>query len=561
MPADLSGTLERARTAPTRLACDAGRTFLWLADRPRIALAGLVAVHWLLVLAFALTVRHNGWLFYQGGDQIWYSTTGWLLGQGELPPTRVGYGWSLMLTPIMLLFGPGYVAAMPAVIALNVLVLAPLALLAVYGIAARVAGRVFALWTAALWVAAPFLAIPFWRQDYHERFVEQFLPQALGLGAQADYPSLVVLLLSAYLVVRALQEPSAHAPLLAGLLAGLAIGIKPANALFLAGPLLAFLAAWSVRPLLAFGVGLTPSLIVLAVWKERGLGELPLFTYEQVRIAAGTTAVTIGIDRYVDLDWANLQRTAAELREWFWSARLLEWTPIAGAIAIGRRSIPVAALLGGWFGAFLLVKGASPLSTISSGAFFRFLMPAYPAYFLLAAALPLLIPGVPRVLSGRWPALPDWAPRRRTLAAATLAFVLIPAGVIATAERVPAPKRTVHVNYILTPVDQDFEIRVSADGSARELTWDTDRGATDVFYRVYRTAADGVDTLCSSNGGTSECHLKLLLLGTTREGRFRDGSPPPGAVYRVARAANWRDDPEGGDVFLISPPIRDYSPS
>ena len=559
MPAEPSGALERPR--PTRLAHKAGLALVRLAERPWLALAGLVAIHWLLVLVFALTVRHNGWLFYQGGDQIWYSTTGSLLGHGELPPTRVGYGWSLLLAPIMLFVGPGYVAAIPAVIALNVLVLAPLALAAVYGIADRIAGRVFALWAAALWVAAPFLVIPFWRQDYHERFVEQFLPQALGLGALADYPSMVFLLLSAYFAVRALQEPSAHSPLLAGLLAGFAIAIKPANALFLAGPLLAFVVVRSARPLLAFGAGVAPSVLVLALWKQRGLGELPLFAYEQARLAGGTTITAIGVDRYIDLDWATFRQNTNELREWFWSARLLQWIPIAGLVAVGRRSIPVSALLGGWFGAFLLVKGSSPLSTVSSGSFFRFLIPAYPAYFLLAAALPLLVPGVPRALSERWPALPGWTPGRRAIVAAVLALVLVPTGLIATARQVTGPEKAMLVNGILTPVDDEFDIHIKADGPARELTWDTDQGASDVFYRVYRTAAGGADTSCSPNGSTSECRLELLLLGTTREGRFRDGSPPPGSVYRVGRAANWRDDPEGGDVFLISPPVRDAPPA
>jgi len=556
MPAEPSA-ISRLHSSPPRLARAAGLGLVRLADRPRLVLAGLVAIHWVLLLAFALTVRHNGWLFYQGGDQIWYSTTGSLLADGQLPPTRVGYGWSLLLAPIMLVLGPGYVDAMPAVVALNALVLAPLALLAVYGIAARTAGRVFALWAAALWVAAPFLVIPFWRQDYHERFVEQFLPQALGLGALADYPSMVFLLLSAYFTVRALQEPSSHAPLLAGLLAGFAIGIKPANALFLAGPPLAFLVARSARPLLAFSAGIAPSLLLLALWKQRGLGELPLFAYEQARLAGGATVAAIGVDRYVDIDWTVLRQNGNELREWFWSARLLEWAPIAGLVAVGRRSLPVAALLGGWLGAFVLVKGSSPIATVSSGSFFRLLIPAYPAYFLLAAALPLLVPGVSRTVSERWPAFAEWAPGRRTVVAFALALVVLPAGLIATARQMNDPEDALLVNDILTPVDDGFEIRIRSDGPERELTWDTGGGASAVFYRVYRTAAGGADTSCSPNGSTSDCRLELLLLGTTREGRFRDGSPPPGSIYRVGRAANWRDDPEGGDVFLISPPVRD----
>ncbi len=49
--------------------------------------------------ASALTVRHNGWIYYQGGDQVWYYTTSWLLAHGQVPLTAVGYGWSVLLLP------------------------------------------------------------------------------------------------------------------------------------------------------------------------------------------------------------------------------------------------------------------------------------------------------------------------------------------------------------------------------------------------------------------------------------------------------------------------------
>ena len=60
-----------------RRALDHGRRAVSaLTDRPLTALAALAVAQWLAILAFALTVRHNGWLFYQGGDQIWPLTTG-----------------------------------------------------------------------------------------------------------------------------------------------------------------------------------------------------------------------------------------------------------------------------------------------------------------------------------------------------------------------------------------------------------------------------------------------------------------------------------------------------
>jgi hypothetical protein len=523
-----------------------------VADRPRILLAGLVAAQWLAILAFALTVRHNGWIFYQGGDQIWYATTAWELGHGDMPATRVGYGWPLLLAPIALLFGPDFVPMLPAVILLDVLVLGPLALLFVYGIANRLAGRLFALWASVLWVVAPYLTIELWREDYHERFVDQFLPQALGLGGLADFPSMVLLLGSAYFAVRALQEPGWHDAAIAGLLAGMAVGTKPANALFLVGPVVAFALAKRARAMVLFLVPLLPTLVSVALWKQRGLGDLPLFAFEETRVAASSTLMAINVDRYLDLDFDVLRQTHAELREWFWSERLLEWLPIAGTVAVARRSLPIAALLGSWFLVFLVLKGTAEQTTVSSGSFFRLLMPAYPAYFLLAVSLPLLVPGLARRMWERFPRVPDPRFGRRTVVGIAIAFAALPLAVTAFAQPSLGPEETVLVDGILVPVE-GFELAVRADGDARELSWDVPAGGPAVFYRVFRSTNDGADVSCEGDG-TPECELEMVTLGTTRDGRWRDPRPPADATYRVGRGANWKDDPAAGDVYLISPP-------
>src|SRR5438445_3822938 len=109
---------------------------------PRV-LAGLVVVEWLAVLATARVVRHAGWIYYQGGDQLWYYTLGWLLGHGQLTQTQVGYGWSALLAPIARIAGPNLVSALPAIVPPNLLVLMPVAMLALYGIAARIGGRLY----------------------------------------------------------------------------------------------------------------------------------------------------------------------------------------------------------------------------------------------------------------------------------------------------------------------------------------------------------------------------------------------------------------------------------
>ena len=52
------------------------------------------------LLALALTVKHNGWLYYAGGDQLWHYSGAYLLAHGHLPPAYVGYGWSVLLAPL-----------------------------------------------------------------------------------------------------------------------------------------------------------------------------------------------------------------------------------------------------------------------------------------------------------------------------------------------------------------------------------------------------------------------------------------------------------------------------
>ena len=122
---------------------------------PWIVLGPLILVQWLALLALALTVRHNSWLYYQGGDQTYYYTAAWMMSHWSLPTAEVGWGWSYLLAPIAGPGGSNVLSGLPGVILLNTLVLLPAALLAVYGIAARIAGRLLGYWTAALWIAGP----------------------------------------------------------------------------------------------------------------------------------------------------------------------------------------------------------------------------------------------------------------------------------------------------------------------------------------------------------------------------------------------------------------------
>jgi hypothetical protein len=450
---------------------------------------------------------------------------------------------------------------MPWVMLLNVAVLAPIALACVWAIVARIGGRVLALWAAALWVAAPFLAIPFFREDYHERFVEQFLPQALGLTALADYPSMVCLLVAAYGAIRVLDGADWTWAAATGLVAGVAVGIKPANALFLAGPIVALVIARRFGVVVPAAAGLAGPLLLLLVWKLRGIGGLPAVALPEAHLAASSQLAVLGLEldlgRYFDYDLDVLRSNMAHLREYFYSARVVQWIPLAGTLAVARRSFPLAGLLAAWFGVFLLTKGTVTQSTVESGSFFRLMMPAYPAYFLLFVSIPLLVPAVARALRGQDPPRPPRRLGRRALAALAVAFIAVPLAVVALPQPTTEEENpdAIAINRILVPVNDELDVEVKVDGPARTLTWTHPGfGSTAVFYRVFRTEAGGEELECYGSAAR-ECRLEMLTLETTRATRYVDQSPPVDAVYRIGIATNWENNSEGGDVIEVSRPI------
>jgi len=549
-------------SASVGAAREAGRTIDYLLERPRAVLATLAGLQIAATAVLALSVTHNGWVWFQGGDQIWLATQGWLLGHLELPPTEVGYLWSLLIAPIMWVTGPTYVQALPPLVVLQVLVLGPIAVLCVYGIASHIGGRLLGYWASFLWVIAPFAAIPLFVDRYQERWTEHFVPQALGLTAMSDFPSTVLVLASALFLVRSLDVDRLPDALLAGLLLGAAGGMKPPNLLMGIGAVLAYLAARRWREGVAFCAAVVPSLLVILLWKERGLGSLPVLSFQEVRVAAGASGVlALDVDRYIELDLDHWRQQMNYLREFFWSARLAPWAPFAGLIAVVRvRRGAIAALLGGWLAAFLLVKGFSVRADIQANTFWRLLMPAWPAYLILFASIPLLVPTLARRLGERLEPPRTRPVGRRALVVAALLTVVVPAAAIAASSPSTGPERAVVQddagNFVLTSIDDGVELEVSPAPGGQLLRW-TSGGPwrANVFYRVYRSEDEGTD--CEHNEGSTAvyCFVRAVPVATTRETEYLDPAPPPGATYRIGVATNWADDPEQGDVFAFSRPV------
>src|SRR5262249_20565066 len=124
-------------------------------------------------------------------------------------------------------------------------------------------------------------------------------------------------------------------------------------------------------------------------------------------------------------------------------------------------------------------------------------------------------------------------------------------------------------------VDGSFGVRATARAGTAELSWD-DRSPAGVrpFYRVFRSrplvpapdptlppGRDGIRCLTPPTGYLKafDCRLAMKVVGVTHARRLVDRPPPGRWVYRVGLAANWRDDPSGGDVMLLSAPTRSAS--
>jgi hypothetical protein len=546
-----------------------------------LAVAQLAAV-----AALALSVRHNGWLFYQGGDETFFYTDSWVLSGGHVPESEIGYGWPYLLSPIARMIGPSFLAALPILVLLQVALLTPIALYAVYAIGARVAGRLVGYVAAAVWVAAPFAAIPLWQNGYHDRYVENFLPQAFGLTGLGDFPSMVCLLVAGALCLRVLDSGLREDAVLAGLLAGFAIAIKPANAVFLAGPLAAFAAARRGRAALAFGVSLLPALAALALWKYRGLGHLPVLTPAPKAGAAtlaahgDSTAPGLVVGRYVHVDWSQLSANYRDLREFLWGFPALLALPFAGLAAAGAwRAWSKGLLLAGWLAAFVLVKGSAHAASVASGGFLRLIMPGFPPFLILAALIVLLVPRLgPRLWRAPLAPLRAGHPRRPIAVVATVSAV-VPILLFAAMSPLHAHRTVKYFpNHVMVPVDEGFALGVQRSGTGDVLAWRAPPVAgVRVFYRVLRSrpvatapdptlppGRDGIRCLdrgSRSRAGAADCRLEMAVVGVTRGTRFVDHAGPGPWVYRLGLTANWRDDPALGDVMLVSRAARPQASS
>ena len=199
------------------------------------------SLQWLAIIVFALTVAPQR-LALLPGRRPDLAADDRLAARSAATCRRpgIGYGWPLVVAPLMAVAGPSFLAALP------VGDRAPMCSCSARWRCGRLRrsprgsrARCSAYWPPQLWVVMPVRAIPLCVDGYHAQYVEQFLPRALGLTGLGDFPSMVLLLVGALALLagaRDAGDPRRPSPPVSSI--GFAVGVKPANGLFLAAPVL-----------------------------------------------------------------------------------------------------------------------------------------------------------------------------------------------------------------------------------------------------------------------------------------------------------------------------------
>ena len=226
--------------------------------------------------------------------------------------------------------------------------------------------------------------------------------------------------------------------------------------------------------------------------------------------------------------------------------------------------MPIAGLLAGWLGAFILVKGFNENADIQANTFWRLLMPAWPAYLLLFAAIPLLVPtlfrrlGTARRTAGRPPrACALGGARARAHTCCCLPPRQLPPSRIAPPT--PAIVPWTPSGEILTPVDTSIGLTAETAGDTAAAL--VERRAVARGRLLSRLPKHACPTAtCRARPRTSVtwvCYFFGEPLGDD-SGRDRSSSPihGPGATYRIGVGTNWANNRVSATSSCSDPPIR-----
>ncbi len=470
-------------------------------------------------------------------------------------------GWPYVLSPLAAFLGPNMANGLPAVIALNVLVLAPAAVIGMYLLGTLMAGRLFGLWSAVAFTTLPLIALLFYNAPYRPTLVDSFLPSAIGLNALSDYPSMVCAIYGGYFLLRAMETNDPRDAVVCGVVLGFLVLLKPGNGPLPVAAALTLAVFWRLRTLLWIGVAMSPALVALALWKKAGLGQLPILSMGNgIHEAIGSQPVVGSIHPYLRFDTQHLSANIRTLQEVFWSVRLLEYLFFAGAFGLATRSLRKAFFVVAWFLAYSLFKASAPYARVEDTSVYRLLLPAWPAWVLIVAGVVLCWPRGARRRSDE--KVDERITRESERPRLRLAFVICVVGMaiapvaVAVAAR-PIARDSVaqaYVNgsYTGVPVPVvGLGLSARRDASAVTLKWDaTHAGSARTLYEILRSP-DGAACRHLSPGAPV-CYLDMQTIGFARAATFTDTHARAPATYRVAVGSGSPDNPR---LLLVSKPV------
>jgi hypothetical protein len=531
------------------------------AVRPVYGLAVLCALQVAQGFWFAFSTPHNGWIWYSGGDATSYWSEQWAVGHLQIPQAVVGYGLPVYYAWVPLVAGPSLLTGAAIICVFQAVVLVPLALVLFWLLAERLFGRVYAWVAAALWVAGPLLLLHGFVPKYHWVFDQLFLvPHWFGFTDMGDLPSVVAVLATMWLTLRAVDLRSGNDAVLAGLLGGLAIGIKPSNGFFVPAVLVLFLATRRWREAAHWAVAAVPAVVTLAIWKIHGLGRLPATSsYAQTKLAAGTHPLAVAGSRYLPLDWHHFTEELINLREVFWSLRFIEFCVVAGAFGVIRKAPARGLFVVTWFAGYGILKASSSGSDFPSATYYRLAEPGLPAFILLVVGIAFCVPALGRRTAAvAAVAFAKVTPRR--IAPAALLLAVVPLVVVAVLQD-PSTMHLARDENIVQEAPLTRTLDVSArrqPGGTVTISWRApNAGGAHPWYALYYAPTQYSPGL-TDNGctrpdhGALECFLNTALrLGYTQSTTFVDHKSAAGRYYRVAVLASYQKA-QAGDLMLVS---------
>jgi hypothetical protein len=501
---------------------------------PWSVLVPLVVVEWVGIAVEAHRIHHNGWLYTANPLATWEGTTGWIVGTGHTPHTVVGYGLPILLAPITWFTGASFVAALPIVVLLQVGVLLPLAVLGMYALGARAAGRLAGYAAAIVWTLAPFVST--WYFALHHRWRGEILPELLGLTLRPELIGAVFVLAAGVLVLRSLDGRRPIDAAGAAVAASFAVALEPANVVFFAAPMLAFLGARRFRDMLVFAAAVVPCALIYLVWSIRSVGHASLL-----------------LPAAAHFSWHELSVNFGVLNDVSWSPRVLEWIAVAGVVGLLKRDAVKALFFATWIGAYVVAEGASGTERGFDVAFWHVFMGAFPAWCALAASIPLVWPR-----PGRESTLLPYRPRVLLSAAApTAVLVLVPLVAVIVAAPLKSGTTAATLARRFVPINRGVTPSASVNGRRVTLRWrPLGTQHARIFYAVFRSTGPGHDLICTTQGSSAtDCAIRMVRVGATIGTTFTNVPGKGSFTYRVAIGAAYPRFRNRGITALLSRPV------